>query len=56
MIAPRRLPSVVPRLGRREALRDQRRRLLHHVRQAPLLQIRELAPVEAKLPPEWRLG
>ena len=56
MIAPRSLTAVVLRLSGGEALREERRGLLHHVRQAPLLQVGELASGEAKLPPERRLG
>ena len=56
VIAPWRLASVILRLGGREALGDEIRGLLHHVRQTPRLQIRELASGETELLPEARAG
>src|SRR3954454_8503034 len=52
VVAPRRLPPVVARLGRREALVDEARRLLHHALEAPRPEIRALAAGELELTPE----
>src|SRR5947199_4812137 len=54
MVAPRRLPAVIVRLGGRNTLADEVARLLHHMRQPPGLQIGELAIAQRELAPERR--
>src|SRR5205085_5857305 len=56
MVAPRRLPPVIARLGGSDALRDEIPPLLEHVRQSPSLQISQLPPLQAKLAAKGRRG
>src|SRR4051794_40006855 len=49
-----RLPPVVARLGRREALLDETRRLLHHPLDAPRLEVGALPSREPEFAPEAR--
>src|SRR5437868_2754549 len=56
MIAPRRLPAVVFRLGRRQPLIDEFSSLLENAIHAPHLEIGELLSLQAELSAERRCG